>query len=405
MDLQEFIKYGDLVSNLLNSYEKSSLLISDTEKFIYVSTHYNLGIHEGDQIKEGSAVHTIIHTKQPYTQNSADKKAYTVAGVPIFDQTGQVSGAIIWIHPNNKEIMKKTGQELTSLSEKLYETSTAFAQNSDSLVNHNQSTYQHILELDSKIGQIESVSKIITSITSQTHLLGLNAAIEAARVGEYGRGFTVVASEIRKLADQTKHSVKDINELVNNILESMKSVLHLIQENNQASEQQAASAQELYSMVSHISKLSHSLTEGNKVDIQINWNNSYSVEVQEIDSQHKTLVDLINELCVAIEQKRSNSATSKVIEQLTHYTKTHFKWEEEYMERVGHMDLASHKAQHKKFVDRISEFEQAFKTGKATLTFEIIEFLKDWLIKHIMVSDKKYMKDKKNSTIRSPLRF
>ncbi len=68
--------------------------------------------------------------------------------------------------------------------------------------------------------QIQTATEIIAGISGQTNLLALNASIEAARAGEHGRGFSVVAEEIRILADQSKESTEQINRIVNDLIEN-----------------------------------------------------------------------------------------------------------------------------------------------------------------------------------------
>lgn len=94
-----------------------------------------------------------------------------------------------------------------------------------SLENENRNITESINELARKFSKVNEVVQLITNIASQTNLLALNAAIEAARAGEQGKGFTVVAGEIRKLAEMTKKSTKDISNLIGSIEDDTKVVL------------------------------------------------------------------------------------------------------------------------------------------------------------------------------------
>ncbi|MDP4142917.1 MAG: methyl-accepting chemotaxis protein [Bacillota bacterium] len=95
----------------------------------------------------------------------------------------------------------------------------------NSLENENKNSTESINELAKMFGKVNEVVQLITNIASQTNLLALNAAIEAARAGEQGKGFAVVAGEIRKLAEMTKESTKDISTLIGNIEDETKVVL------------------------------------------------------------------------------------------------------------------------------------------------------------------------------------
>ncbi|HHN66370.1 MAG TPA: bacteriohemerythrin [Nitrospirae bacterium] len=122
----------------------------------------------------------------------------------------------------------------------------------------------------------------------------------------------------------------------------------------------------------------------------ITWNDSLSVNISEIDMQHKKLITMINELNDAMGQGKGQEVLGKIIDGLAEYAATHFRTEEKYFDQYGYPDSASHKKTHAEFVNKVSDFKKKFEKGQITLSIEIMNFLSDWLRNHIMKVDKKY---------------
>lgn len=124
----------------------------------------------------------------------------------------------------------------------------------------------------------------------------------------------------------------------------------------------------------------------------INWDDSYSVGVVLIDNQHKRLIQIINELHDAMGAGKGKEILGKVLFELVQYVNTHFKTEEEYMVKYNYNEYESHRYEHEKLTDEVKRFHEDFKDGKAVLTIEIMNFLRNWLMDHILVKDKKFGK-------------
>ena len=120
------------------------------------------------------------------------------------------------------------------------------------------------------------------------------------------------------------------------------------------------------------------------------WNNGYSVNVQEIDNQHKVLVDIINKLHDSMKVGKGKEVIGEILDELVTYTVFHFGHEEKLFSGNGYSDTNRHKAEHKKLIEQVQNLQNDFKSGKTLITMEIMNFLKDWLSNHIMVTDKKY---------------
>ena len=124
----------------------------------------------------------------------------------------------------------------------------------------------------------------------------------------------------------------------------------------------------------------------------INWNYSFSVGVDEIDSQHKIWIQTINDLHVALCLGNTGnliSETKKAVTTMYEYTCFHFKTEEAYMESVNYPDLLSHKALHDAFSEEVLQIYNDVQADKHVLSSEIMKRLTTWLQEHILQVDSK----------------
>jgi hemerythrin len=122
----------------------------------------------------------------------------------------------------------------------------------------------------------------------------------------------------------------------------------------------------------------------------IQWTNSLSVNVAEIDQQHQRLIQMMNDLDNAMRQGKGKETVGKIIQGMITYTGTHFATEEKYFDRFGYPDAASHKKNHADFVKKAKEVKQKFDQGQLGLPIEVMTFLSDWLGSHIKGLDKQY---------------
>jgi len=120
----------------------------------------------------------------------------------------------------------------------------------------------------------------------------------------------------------------------------------------------------------------------------ISWSDEYSVGIQEIDEQHKCIVNYINEMYRAI-ASGSHDAVVDVVQKTVEYTKIHFAVEEALMRIFGYEDYSEHKAIHDQIIQQVLMYQGRVLIGEE-VGMEMIAFLKDWLFDHINGSDKKY---------------
>ncbi|WP_085299382.1 methyl-accepting chemotaxis protein [Cognaticolwellia mytili] len=146
-----------------------------------------------------------------------------------------------------------------------------------------------ITELSNKTNEVGSVLDVITGIAEQTNLLALNAAIEAARAGEQGRGFAVVADEVRSLATRTRESIDQIQTTIGSLQVDAKQAVTSM---NEVSEQASEKAQDVTDVASLLEGIASQIQELDELNCQI----SNAAKQQNIaaDEINKNVVDISN---------------------------------------------------------------------------------------------------------------
>lgn len=270
--LESFLDVVSYLNDL--TIAEVAVAISDTEKILayYPAKNLDHKILVGDKIKPGTVVQTAISSGKRVFRRVGKEvygTAYIGIGLPIKDSQGNIIGAISLNETTNRQDEVRTlADDLSNYAVEISATTQELSAQSQEIASSGEELKYLNNEVKNKVAETSIILKTIHEITSQTYLLGLNAAIEAARAGDHGRGFGVVAGEIRKLSNSSAASLKAIEETLTSLninYKKLGSQIELISNSSTsqaaAIEQVAASAQELSSMAKRLLEFSDTLIE------------------------------------------------------------------------------------------------------------------------------------------------
>ena len=120
----------------------------------------------------------------------------------------------------------------------------------------------------------------------------------------------------------------------------------------------------------------------------INLEDNLKLNIPEIDSQHETLIRLINLLHETMLQGADRAALDELLSQLLEYTRNHFSYEEQLMSQYNYPGYKAHKSEHDRLMQHLVDLAERYKNGELLLSFAIVLELKGWAVVHIEKSDK-----------------
>ncbi len=225
---------------------------------------------------------------------------------------------------------------------------------------------------------VEEQSKITTEISENV----MQAAQGIGEVNENVAQCSLVAGEVARDITNVSQTAGALAQSSRNVEKSAGDLAHI--------------ANTLKEMMVQFKVSERALTEeatapsSASVPDLIRWGKSLMVDIPTIDEQHKQLVQLMNDLHKSMKIRESAQAMERILDRLVDYTVMHFSTEEQFFQQYGYPDREQHAAIHKKLVARVGDFQKKFKSGDATVSMDLMDFLKDWLVNHIKGTDMQY---------------
>ncbi|GED58641.1 methyl-accepting chemotaxis protein [Brevibacillus formosus] len=238
--------------------------VTDKEKFLayYPAQGLNLGIRVGDELRPGSINATAVKEGKRVVKKISKELygiPYIAVGYPLVEN-GQVVGRLATgVTTDQEDRLHGLAQNLTDALGNIASHTESLAKDADHLAQASHTLSDAAGQLGLKIAETTQINELIRNISTRSNVLGLNAVLEAARAGAAGRGFSVVAEEIRQLSQTTATSAKGIFQLLDEMNALVGTVTGEMEKTMNHSVQQSTRIQELDAVMQELRHMAEQL--------------------------------------------------------------------------------------------------------------------------------------------------
>lgn len=253
------------------------------------------------------------------------------------------------------------------------------------------------LEIETVVSKLNNSIKHATGVMNRSNELARTTVADAqgaaTALGEIRTNVAEIStlnSQIATAAEQQRHVSETVQSNISQLLTSAQEMEKQAMLAHESSARLTTLGGEIQSLVERY------LLEPDTIEARsrsqsrlIEWRPEFDVGVAEVNRQHQRLIFIANELHRLSQRDDEEHGVIRVIGALANYTRTHFRYEELLLERHGYDDLVEHKRKHEKLIADVLHFGERVNRGEPVVN-ELLEFVKNWLINHIMKSDMAY---------------